>query len=353
MEKAGSPSDDIYKPINHPKTVKYSDLKMQTETQVQEMKTFGIGFRRMQVSTYLRRKFVTSDEIEFIGNEKDSGYFGRMFEVTRLPKAGTATGPDVIAWTHPEMAGVLKNLDEMDWKVVVDTSLRESGAGAYVRPDAKIIGVPPNVTWKTLSHELQHVEYNTYIRPILHSLKAQAARGKSIFEILNPYEINLLGKERLKKIDLLLKKGIPDLGINETLSVDRELKLLGFRRYLPGEGMSDLKYALRHQITELTKITEKGEKLTPIQEKTLSRLKLQYTAILQYESKAPVVANAAVKAATTGIKSAKPLVLPGVGALLVDHPEIGFNSYAQIVYDLAGHVFAQTYDGLWVYLKKE
>jgi hypothetical protein len=123
------------------------------------------------------------------------------------------------------------------------------------------------------------------------------------------------------------------------------LRSIGFRRYIPAFGTQFEKYALRHQITALTEITDKGRALSQVQVKTLAEARKRYAALVAYD--------VAAYAAPVGVLTGATVQTAVVTDKLTKDPNHDPNSFRQIVYDMVGNILAQTPDGKWVFLHRK
>jgi len=185
------------------------------------------------------------------------GTFLLVDEIT--PRAIRSASGSTPALQHPLMEAYLAEMKKNKCFLVIDTSLPFSGAGAYFHPGVKVIAISPQTTWATFMHEFNHFEFDLYVRPHLAEVVKSVRQGNGIHSVLlrNNGAANLarMGAPRLKKLEDLVRKEIPDLGIDETLAVDRGLRQMKWKRYLPAQEKRLREYALKHQHKALSEST--------------------------------------------------------------------------------------------------
>ena len=330
--KAGAAkAAETFVPINMPKTVSSAAIRVSEGNMISRLRQLGIETtpiaREAEVggmgSTYVERN-VRLWKTQTMEGE---AYYGTLRKVTKLPPAGTEASASTNAFLHPEMAKYKQRLDDMGYTLAIDTSLPQTGAEAYNWGYRKVVAMRPDSNWQTFVHEFQHVEYDRYLKRRFDKLRVAVSRGNKLEDVLKLKIQNRIGPERVRRLQNLLKKEVPELAINEALSVDEELRVLGFRRYIPGVGSRSVKYSLRYRISLLEKVPRR----TAVQEKTLIEAKRQYETLNRYEN-LPTVAAAAGLTVASGAITHKIL-----------YPE----DYRQIVYDENGNVVAQKHNGAW------
>lgn len=346
LSTASRNSNSSFRPITVPTSVRANDVIDQTASDLNSLRAMGVKFRQSKDSTFLDGNVNTLKEtkLEILPGRKP--YYGKVLDIEDLPPPGIAKGPNTNAFFHPDMAAYKKKLEQMDYRLTVDTSTPFTGASAYASTQPKVVSIRPDSTWQTFLHEFQHAEFSHYIGDGFGRLEVAAAYGKSVRELMSPKMIQALGENRIKSLQRLLEKGLPREAVNETLSVEAELKVLGFRRYIPTRGTGPEQYALLHQITELNKIVEHGAALSAIQIKTLAEAKKRYSRLLAYDTAGDVAAGAAIG----GIVAVPPAIAV-IKDLKSEHTDP--NSYLQIVYDTIGNILAQRQDGSWIRLQKK
>jgi hypothetical protein len=333
---------NFFKPINAPESVSVKKVAAQTASDIKSLDKMGVKFRPSNDPTYLDSNVNTWNKTKLETSPGQKPDYGKVLNIEELPPPGTATGPSTNAFLHPEMAAYKAKLEQMGYRLTVDTSTPFTGAGAYQWSYTKVVSLRPDSTWQTFLHEFQHAEFSHYLVYSFSRLEATVANGGTVRGLMSPQMMQTLGSEKVERLQTLLQKGLPSNAINETLSVEAELRVMGFRRYIPVIGTGTEKYALRHQITDLNSITESGGALSVEQSKTLSQAKMRYAALLAYD---------------TGGSAAAVGVLGGteIGALKMinKNGDKDPNSYLQIVYDERGNVLGQRQDGQWVRLQKK
>ncbi len=331
-----------FKPFNAPSSVKMSGVEAQTARDIKSLNKMKIKFHPSEDPTILNSNVNTWKETKLevpLGKKPD---YGKVLTIDELPPPGTARGPNTNAFLHPEMADYKAKLEQMGYRLTVDTSTPFTGAGAYQLPYTKVVSLRPDSSWRIFLHEFQHAEFAYYLERDFSKLEASVASGKTMRDVMSPQLVQTLGGDRVQKLQNLLEKGLPKTAVNETLSVDAELRVMGFRRYIPLIGTGSEMYALRHQITELNKITDSGGILRAEQSKALSQAKMRYAALLAND--------VGGSAAAIGVLGGTEIAVKKVYQQRADKDP---NSYLQIVYDNKGNVLGQKKDGSWAYLQKK
>jgi hypothetical protein len=233
------------------------------------------------------------------GQAVEDSLMGRTFyyEVTAegLPAAGQAHVTE-LAFRHPDLPKFMEELKAKGCRLVVDSSLPANlKAGAYYWPYNNVIALRPNATWQTFLHEFQHFEFNHFIRQrygfrTLDEFVANVPR--SIIDVIKRDDPRAFAAIELAK------KGLPELAVNETLSVNAELKALkdaGYSRW-GLRALSTRDYALYHQIKALKKIPKANRTL---QQQSLLRRALLERYLLTNDAMRAVYLGAATALATT------------------------------------------------------
>ena len=289
-------SAETFRPIAKA-TVSSERVLASTESQIKELKQAGIGFEKdPNRMTYVEADIKYSPQnISYSKGSNGESYYGEILKVTKLPPSSKNANLATNAFEHPEMEQYLKKMNEMGIDLVVDTSIKNTGAGAYYWEETKVIALRPGSNWQTFIHEFQHAQFDAFIQPRFESLKkAVQIDGRSLKEVLPAKVNNQYGAKEIQRLEKLLKQDHTDLGINETMSTARELDALGWKKYLPyGEGRSPRTYGARHRVNSLTKLKESGISLSKEQSKTL--MKSRGGAILAYAYD-PVVSGVAAVA---------------------------------------------------------
>jgi hypothetical protein len=333
---------NFFKPINAPSSVSVKNVAAQTASDIKSLDKMGVKFRPSNDPTCLDGNVNTWNKTKLETSPGQKPDYGKVLTIDELPPPGTATGPSTNALLHPEMAAYKAKLEQMGYRLTVDTSTPFTGAGAYQWSYTKVVSLRPDSTWQTFLHEFQHAEFSHYLEGGFSRLEASVANGGTVRGLMSPQMVQTLGADKVQRLQTLLEKGLPELAINETLSVEAELRVMGFRRYIPLVGTGTEKYALRHQITELNKIAESGGTLSTAQSKTLSQAKTRYAALLAYDTGGPAAAAGALGATEIGALK-----------LYQKNGDKDPNSYLQIVYDDRGNVLGQRQDGSWIKLQKK
>jgi hypothetical protein len=336
----GQSRKDFFKPINAPAVVQSADVARQTQADETKLTEMGIVFSETDKITQLKANVDWFNQTTLQGGSDT----GKVLHIDALPPPGYSKSSSANAFLHPEMAEYKKRLEKMGYDLVVDTSLPQTGAGAYQWERMGVVALSPDSTWREFIHEFQHAEFAHYLgdKEILH-LKFSRLEGKTVAEALNPQTANALGAARVARLQRLLDKGLPELAINETLSVDAELNAMGFKRYIPGLGSGREKYALRHQITSLLEEKEHTP-LSAAQSSALRAAQVRYASLIGLELTATVAPAAALETAFVYHESKSKAAR---STPTIPNPQDDPNSYTQIVYSKDGEMLAQDENGQW------
>ncbi len=179
-------------------------------------------------------------------------FFGTILRVLRLPKPALKSDPNALALTHPDMPSALQDLKKLGYDFYIDTSLRFADASSYFDGEFGMIGIQPNTPWHVFIHELQHAKWNRFLESVISfdALQSKIESGKTLKELLSLQDRELLDPEILQKLESLLKQGVPENGIDETLAVGVQLKALDLPSY-NHTYQRFFRYARRHQVWDL------------------------------------------------------------------------------------------------------
>jgi hypothetical protein len=319
-----------YRPIKVPAVVKISDLYKADARISKQLDEMNVKYSPIVRDPKIEARGMTTLEANVVKFPKQrldleggiKPYYGQLLKVDELPPPGKDLGAKTIALQHPEMAAYKKRIEDMGYNLVIDTSISTTGAEAYIFDFTKVLALSPKSSWQTFVHEFQHVEFNRFLRDKAWGFQLEVNKKKRLTDVMRLRTQKRLGADRVKKLEKLLKKQVPKGAIDEALSVDAELRVLGLRRFVPGVGSRSQKYALRYQISLLEKHTAR----TPIQDETLRKGKETYKWLERYEQVPTVAATA-------------PLV--GVSGFAAE-------KYLQVFYD-DDLMLAQKSDGNWDY----
>lgn len=339
----GAGSAEEFSPLKASKTVSQAEVQRTHDESLARLAAMGVKTERIGTDTALEGDFWSRIELTDLppGAASARGFRGEIHRITELPKPVSRGTPSTPALQHPEMAEALRRARELGYDVVLDTTVTKTGAGAYFDPFTRRIALKPNSTWATFQHELQHLEFSEYVRPNMAKIR-RIVDAKGDLTIGLPADVVAdIGRERLQKIDSLIRRGVtPTNSIDESLSVDGDLRALGWRRYLPTTGGPEIqRYALRHRITDLTAL-KAVRPLTPEEARALEDSIRQHRQLELYQRHG----NAALLG-TGGLVGAT-----GVGAGL--YTELTRDSgFERIYYDTKGNLVGVRADGSWKYIQ--
>ena len=227
------------------------------------------------------------------------------------------TNPRGLALEHKNIDARIKEAEEMGVKVVIDTSLDRKGDSvlAYFSPRTKILAIRPDSDWLIFEHELQHALFENYL--IAHvlrdapfnSVRILSKSGQSLKQMRQqlPDQVRKNWSKKEQNVILrYMRDDMPGLALNERLSTNRELEMLGWRRYTP-MGRVKSNYATSYIIEGL----ENGTKLTTQQRSILEQAHItDYTLRFGADAAAEKYGKDSVKTAleTYGKYSADPTV---------------------------------------------
>lgn len=312
----------------------------QTARDEAALTALGVETRQVWRTTYLEGNVRLFNKQTLTNVGEGAPNYGKILMVTDLPPPGTATGPGVNAFVHPEMAAYQARLEAMGIDLVVDTSTNFGGAGAYFWGHTRVLALRPNSTWQTFLHEFQHVQFDRFVAPNFQRMQQLAISNRPIESALTAEQLTELGPQRVARLQELLTRELPVTAVNETLSVEQELAALGLRRYLPFVGSGSRSYALRHQITELERIPATSR--TAVQQQELERANRELTLIRGYETTATVVGGAAIVAVPGAVGFGGVVAYKEYGDDIGDFRQLFFNERTN------KPVMGQKTDGSWV-----
>ena len=234
-----------------------------TESYRQEVKRLdemGVRYRE----TYLDGFFLRTPEgygyrMDQITAGLDPNHisFGRVLKINGAAGGKKHKRPLGPAFSHRDMEARIRELEARGIDVVVDTTLEKTRLGGYYDPFRQIVGIRADSPWHIVEHEFQHVLFRDYMSNNFRSMgevvRIGVREGRSLSEIRRTFpdqvRKNWTQKEQ-NTIIRYLKDDLPENSLNERLSYDRQLSLLGWRRYTPyGQKLNN--HGTRHLINDL------------------------------------------------------------------------------------------------------
>jgi hypothetical protein len=309
----------------------------------------GVSYTPLRNTQTDLASLVESGEIHYVSSKPDP-FMGKVLRVDTLPGKKGPAKFSTPALLHPEMAAYKAKIEEMGYRLVVDTSIQFTGTGGYLWESERTLAILPDSDWATFAHEFQHLEFAHYLEKGFGQTASNVKRGYSLSSLLPAELRQTLGSARIKRLEALIRRELPEMAINETLSVEAELKTMGFRRFTPLARARHAKnYALRHQITGLLKTKE----LRPLNAKERSTLHdaLVSYALLENPGKA-AAAGAIVQggAALVVYEAMDRISAPG-DAPPRKRREYRLDDFKAVYYDDHGNMIGVTMDGKLTYLK--
>lgn len=271
-----------YTPIPIPSVVYSEEIAHQTYAEKRQLKSMGVEFEEIPLRP------IFSNRTRVTPTNYGEVHPGRILKITKVPPPYSSGSWLTPALFHPELADYRAKLENMGITLVVDTSMTFKHYAGYFSAQRKLLAIQPGATWGTFLHEFQHAEFEANIAPYFDRMVGTINAGRNITDAVPKNVRKQLGEKKLQRLSELIRMGLPQLAVNETLSRDVELEAPGAWRYVffqPGVR----KYALRHQITGLEDLPIRS----PTQNQTLSNAKLNH-ALLTTASVGMALAPAAL-----------------------------------------------------------
>ncbi|MCX7228088.1 MAG: hypothetical protein NTW15_03595 [Burkholderiales bacterium] len=272
----------------------YAQLSATAKAQREELRRMGVGFTETKLHTAARNSIVHGLRLTRISGapHRDITHpTGQILQITSLPPPVARASDQTPALLHPGMAGELARL-----KVVhVDTSLPHVLYSALFDPNSRTINIQPNTSWRVFQHEVQHDDFDRFF------YRAQRINGNKQFDTLRRAVVHegrflrdvfanhpdsaltysalkRYSNQELQLIERMMREPYSALAINETLSTNRELALMGWRRITwDPENINTRRYQLWHQASDLAKKEAAGLPLSPDESRVLRAA--QYKAL--------------------------------------------------------------------------
>ena len=230
----------------------------------------------------------------------------RIEKVASGKKHDRSLGP---ALSHRNMEARIREAEARGVRVVVDTSLENTKdrgqITGYYDTSKRILAIRSNSSWHVFEHEFQHMLFDTYIRDDFQSMGKMVrfgiGKGQSSSEMRNALPDRVRRNWTQREQDTIiryLKDDLPENSLNERLSVDRQLSVLGWRRYTPyGQRVGN--YATRHLINDLDSL----ESLTPRQLGIRNRASVTYRTRRAYYRGPQIVGRGLGRGAKLGAEA--------------------------------------------------
>lgn len=283
-------SPEAFRPIAKTKT-SVEALTKSTVSQKTQLAKNGVKVEEAATPTYVESQVKYWGGVEM---KAESSYFGEVLDITALPVKKNSGGTFSNAFSHPEMPEYMKSLKKMGIDLSVDTSLTQTGAGAYYGIGERI-ALRPDSTWQTFLHEYQHAQFDAYLRPRLDELtKAVYQEGKSVADVIPYLKQAGYTEKEVSRLEKLLKQGHTDTGIDESMATGRELDALGWKQFIPGVGLGPRSYGATHRANSLAELAASGIRLSDAQKRSLTAAKAQAILIVPIETVGVVAGGATI-----------------------------------------------------------
>ncbi len=147
-----------------------------------------------------------------------------------------------LAFTHTGYRGIVAEAEQYGYRIVVDPTALSFNYAGYVSHDLKVLALRPDADMITLRHELQHIQFDHYIRGNYSPVRSAAlfrgpeqlfirfpAQARNAYQY-SPQVRNIWSRDEWRIIQRSIARDQPLNSLNEALSVHREVAALGFRR---------------------------------------------------------------------------------------------------------------------------
>jgi hypothetical protein len=295
-----------FAPLRQAPVVTHAELSATAQTQRLELQRMGVGFRETQDRTYARNSTEWGWGAIRLEGQAPPGLAhptGQVMQITNLPPPVARGTYQTPALLHPEMAAEMARLEQMGVRVVVDTSLPHTNAGAIYDPNTRIVAIRPNSDWRTFQHEVQHVDFDDYLgrdARFIQTRQAVLQEGRSLRDVLPPDALTRYSPRELRLIERMLRDSFSAGGIDETLSTNRELALMGWRRLSwDAQAIATRRYGLNQRTYDIAQRAAAGLPLSEAEQRILRSAQVQ-TQILSLADRARVVAPRVIRGGATG-----------------------------------------------------
>lgn len=343
-----SKKQKFYHPMPASRSVDVADLLKSDESYRKTLDQMGIKYRVTNKTTYIETELTAQNAA---GQDP---FYGKIYNIVQLPPASKNGNFDSNAFEHPQMAEYHSKLKAMGYKLVVDSSLPFSNANNYFWQETKVVALRPNSTWSSFIHEFQHAEFESLISLNFSEIQSLAKKGG---EEIAPMLAKTFDYDpvRAKKLVQLIRMGLPEIAVDESLSVTEQLALMGWKRFIPQKNSHSEKYMLRHQVHALLDL-QKTETLTAVQAQTLRNAQLRYAGILAYDIGAPIIALGAgtyglTKAGSAALDSIEQLDDSQNPLINTDQDKTKLEDFRQVLRNDKGDLIGQLRNGKWIHVK--
>jgi hypothetical protein len=301
----------------------------------------------MVISNLIAGAFKGEIKIEGAALSAGDGPAFSLYRITKLPVNKGSRSYDTPALLHPDMERDLARLKEIGVDVRLDPTLGISGIQAFFLNDPskyKVLHIKPDSPYHYFKHEAQHAEFDFLIKPKLDQARIAVAEGKSLKSVFDEKEVATFGKEKVDRLENLLKRQNTDLAVDETMAVDAQIAQIGFVKVPSPTVVKNEIYGVWHQITGYREILNKGPMnatQTAEYEKTLKKFGLMMSYLdgtkeaQQFVQSVATPTGQSLLAIANKLQKIKPEEM----------------KETPILYDKNGNLIFQKQDGTWEKIK--
>ena len=203
--------------------------------------------RRQLVSPYAketaRLQRMGVDYVSGVNTRAIQGAQPRLLEIRRGATRGRRhTSPRGLALKHKNIDARIKEAESMGVKVAVrPKELNNVNVGSYYSPEKRMIVINSDSSWMAFEHEFQHALFHKYLvghnfdvpTHVISKISKSDRSLRKVRERLPDTITRNWSREEQNVIIRYMRDGTPNSSLDETLSMTRELGVLGWRRYLP------------------------------------------------------------------------------------------------------------------------
>ena len=244
----------------NPSSISRNQLVSSHIKSTNHLERMGVDYSKKLDSKPSIYSLIRTGEIAAARDFNSSGpFYGNILRIRKGATGRRHTNPRGLALKHKDIDAKIKEAEQMGVKVVIDTTLNRTGAKGYYRGNEKILAISSDSNWLTFEHEFQHALFSNYLLGHVlrdspfNSVRLISNSGQSLRQMRQQLPAQIRRNWTEKEQDVVLrymKDDMPIRALDERLSVNRELELLGWRRYTP-YGQKVSRYATIHLINGL------------------------------------------------------------------------------------------------------